>query len=186
MTPTFEKCDGYLADRTGTYEYRCRRYDAVIDILGSWSGLSDTLTIADLGAGWTDFGHRLTQRGFRGRYLPYDGAIDGKDLTYWEAPYTDIDWIVAIELLEHLRRPEELVERMMAKARVGVIITTPDSRHVDTLGMDSDHVIAIYPDMLTRWGFKWFDSQTLFPGTPYRTRGHEQTHGDTLLAWSLV
>ena len=98
MTPTFQKCDGYLEGRTGTYDYRCRRYDAVIDvIMASEWGLRDTDTVADLGAGWTEFGHRLSERGFRGRYIPYDGAIDGKDLTYWQPPFATLDWITISE-----------------------------------------------------------------------------------------
>lgn len=191
MTPTYEKCHGYLAEREGTYEYRCRRYDAVIDAMtwaeGKQLGHWDSMTIADLGAGWTEFGHRLTQRGFRGRYLPFDGAIDGHDILdmHWAVP-TDLDWIVAIELLEHLTWPGSLVEEMLAKARRGVIITTPDSRHVDTLGMDDDHVTALTPADLNAMGLKWVDSFTLFPGTQWRTKGFESTHGDTLVAWSLT
>lgn len=184
MTAVYEKCDGYLDGHTGTYKYRCRRYDAVIDVIEESSGLSPSLTIADLGAGWTEFGHRLTERGFRGRYLPYDGAIDGKDLTFWQPPLTPIDWIVAIELLGHLHHPERLTDIMMDKARRGVIITTPNSQVVDTLA-----VRELWPYNLREMGFRHINAKTLSPGSYYRHahyKGREDEFGDTLVAWTVL
>lgn len=184
MTPTFEKCDGYLEARTGTYEYRCKRYDAVINVIISHGGLDPSITVADLGAGWTEFGHRLTEKGFRGRYLPFDGAIDGKDLTFWQPPYAQIDWVVAIELLEHLQHPERLAELMFDKATKGVIITTPNSETVDTLRMDEDHVVALTQPLLEDMGFEYVDRHCLFPGNPYLY--DESKDDDTLVAYRLL
>lgn len=177
----FEKCSGYLDARTGTYEYRTKRYDAVIDVIEGILGLPPDLTVADLGAGWTEFGHRLTERGFRGRYLPYDGAIDGRDLQYWEPPLADIDVCVAIEFLEHLRKPERLVETMFERARL-TVVTTPDSTCVDTLGMDPDHIVALDKNQLYGMGFENVVSLTLFPGS-LRLPGKDPSCPDTLLAW---
>lgn len=181
MTETFDKCDGYLDARTGTYEYRCRRYDAVIDIIEKETGLNPDLTIADLGAGWTEFGHRLTERGFRGRYIPYDGAIDGVDLEHnWTPPMGGVDWCVAIELLEHFDRPHLLVKKMRDVARQGVIITTPDSMNVDTLGMDDDHRVELRDGDLRHMGFTHVEKRILFPGSPWGKEGYS----DTLVAWA--
>lgn len=179
MNDVYEKCNGYLDGRTGTYDYRCRRYDAVVDIIQDWTSFSERLTIADIAAGWTEFGHRLTERGFRGRYIPYDGAIDGKDLQYWVPPLTDIDVCVSIEFLEHIRHPERLVETMFDKAARLVVVTTPNSEVVDTLGMDDDHVTELRATDLYDLGFEHVTFQTLFPGSRYNPGGMP----DTLVAW---
>lgn len=179
MSAIFQKCDGYLDARTGTYEYRCHRYDAVIDKIHRKAGLTPDLTIADIAAGWTEFGHRLTERGFRGRYIPYDGAIDGKDLQYWVPPLTRLDVIVAIEFLEHIKHPERLVNTMFDKAEALVVVTTPNSEVVDTLAMDEDHVIALDKYDLRAMGFDGCTAHTLFPGSKWNPDGLP----DTLVAW---
>ena len=182
MNNVFEKCDGYLDGRTGTYDFRCRRYDAVIDKIHRWVGLTSDITIADIGAGWTEFGHRLTERGFRGRYIPYDGGIDGQDLQYWRPPLTRIDVIVAIEFLEHIKHPGHLVETMLFKAERLVVATTPNSDVVDTLAMDPDHVIALNEQTLKALGFTHVDKAPLFAGSEWNPDGRP----DTLIGWSLT
>lgn len=182
IEPVFEKCDGYLDGRTGTYEFRCRRYDAVIDVILRQVDLENSYTIADLAAGWTEFGHRFTERGFRGRYIPYDGAIDGKDLQHWVPPLAKLDVIVAIEFLEHLRHPGVLAEIMLQKAEKMVVVTTPNSAIVNTLKMDPDHVTALYEDDLYDMGFENVHSLPLFAGSEWNPRGDD----DTLIGWTLI
>lgn len=178
----FDKCDGYLDARTGTYEYRCKRYDAVVDNIHRHVGLEADMTIADIAAGWTEFGHRLTERGFRGRYIPYDGAIDGKDLQYWVPPLTQIDVCVAIEFLEHIKHPERLVQTMFDKAEKMVVITTPNSDVVDTLAMDEDHVTEIFATDLYDMGFDGVREHILFPGSKW----NPESKPDTLVAWKKL
>lgn len=139
--------EAYLAERTGTYAFRCRRYRAVHRALAR-HGLADGDIVYDVGAGMCEFGRFLfTQVGWSGRYVAVDGAIDGTDLDEW-TPRDDAHAFVAIEVLEHLRDPLcmlALLERRTTKVSV---ITTPNPETVDVLALDSTHVSPIAADDL--------------------------------------
>lgn len=146
-TPTIANCDNYMDERTGKYEYRAVRYRYAIAKMMLY-GLDDTMTIFDIGAGMTEFDYCLrTEFNWRGRYIPIDGGIDGTDLNHWTPP-REGHWFVALELLEHLRDPWGLVVKMKEKATKGVIVSTPNPKTTDVLGMDPTHVVEIHAHQL--------------------------------------
>lgn len=164
-----DKWTQYRDTRRGTFEFRARtRYKAVADRLFAM-GLNDHHTLIDVGAGSCQFGLYLRQQGWRGIYIPIDAVIDGTDLEAWE-PFP-ADFIVCIEVLEHLRHPEDLTWSVMKAARCGVVLTTPNTETVDVLGCDPTHVSVVPAWALEGLSFKverhsWF-------GVP----------ADSLLAW---
>jgi hypothetical protein len=161
------KWQQYNEERRGTYEFRSKtRYKAVADRLFAM-GLNDLHTLVDVGAGSCQFGLYLSERGWRGSYLPVDAVIDGADLETWTA--FPADFYVCIETLEHVKAWNRLLVDMELHARIGVVLTTPNSESVDVLGCDPTHVSVIYPWLLLDYGqerHSWFG-----------------THNDTLLAW---
>lgn len=141
-TPTIDNCDTYLSERTGKYEQRAIRYRHACRTMADL-GLDDSMTVMDVGAGWTEFDYTLrAEFGFKGRYIPVDGGIDGTDLNNW-TPQREVDWIVALEILEHVHEPYNLLQRMMAKATKGIVFSTPNPRTTDVFGMDETHVTEI-------------------------------------------
>lgn len=144
----------YLGERTGTLEYRFIRYSAVADELFA-RGMNDDSILADLGAGGCDFDFYLrTVRGWKGRYLPVDASIDGTDFEDGWCPRVRFDFVVAIELLEHVSRPDQLLADVLRKTDV-FVATTPNT---DKLGdefvrnQDRTHIRPIYQEDLRRWG----------------------------------
>lgn len=143
--PSVQSCDQYLDDRTGKYEFRAVRYRAAIDWMVK-NGLDDSMTVVDVGAGMTEFDYCLrVEYGWRGRYIPVDGGIDGTDLNLWTPP-RDAHFFVALEILEHLVNWEVLFHRMQGKATRGIVCSTPNPRTTDVIGMDPTHVVAITLD----------------------------------------
>jgi hypothetical protein len=141
-----------MDDRTGKYEYRAVRYRAAIEWMFA-NGLDDSMTIYDVGAGMTEFDYCLrAEFNWRGRYIPVDGGIDGTNLNEWYPP-RDAHFFVALELIEHLEGWESLVRRMKERAIVGVVMSTPDPRTTDVIGMDPTHVTEVWPADLDRHGF---------------------------------
>lgn len=152
-TPTIQNCDNYMDERTGKYEYRAVRYKRAIEEMYR-HGLDDSMTIFDVGAGMTEFDYCLRSTyGWRGRYIPVDGGIDGTDLNEWKPP-RDAHWFVALELLEHLTHWPTLMVNMQAAAKSGIVISTPNPRTTDVIGMDPTHVCEIKPEALDVFGFK--------------------------------
>lgn len=150
--PTINNCDQYMDDRTGKYEYRAVRYRAAIQWMLE-NGLDDSMTIYDVGAGMTEFDYCLrAEFNWRGRYIPVDGGIDGTNLNEWYPP-RDAHFFVALELVEHLEGWESLVRRMKERAIVGVVMSTPNPRTTDVIGMDPTHVTEVWPKDLDRHGF---------------------------------
>lgn len=131
-----QDCNTYLAQRRGTYAFRTRRYDAVIDELYGL-GVMDWDVVYDLGAGMCEFDRRLREHEFHLRYVPVDGCIDGTDLNEWTPPAADA--FVVIEVIEHLIAPGVLLERLKRQARKGIVLTTPNAAKVDVLAMDETH-----------------------------------------------
>lgn len=154
------RCDAYLAQRNGTYDFRETRYRAVSQLLDDPATFKINAhplcaedTIVDLGACMTEFDYHLrTTLDWRGRYVPVDGAIDGTDLEVWDPP-KQYDWIVGIEILEHMHDPRRLAMAMQHAATKGVIVTTPNPAVVDVLNIDIDHRTPITVGMLLTWGF---------------------------------
>jgi hypothetical protein len=145
-------CDAYLGARTGKYEWRRVRYLATLKALHGL-GLDDGSTVVDVGAGWTELDACLrVDGGWRGRYIPVDGCIDGTDLEQWEPP-REAEFFVALELLEHLDRPVRLVQAMQQHARRGIVVSTPNPYTTDVLGMDPTHRTPIFPATLEELGF---------------------------------
>ena len=153
MVDRREAALAYLDERTGTLEYRFLRYAAVADELFA-QGMDDRSLLVDLGAGTCDFDFYLrTVRGWKGRYVPVDASIDGTDLADW-TPMVRYDFVVAIEVLEHLTCPELLLDRLLPWAGC-LVATTPNT---DELGdtfvreIDRTHACPIYQHDLENWG----------------------------------
>lgn len=140
--PTIANCDNYMDERTGKYEYRAVRYRHAIAAMYA-AGLDDSMTIFDVGAGMTEFDFCLrAEYGWRGRYIPIDGGVDGTDIDFWTPPRS-AHWFVALELLEHLKQPFVCLDTWKRHATVGVVVSTPNPRTTDVLGMDPTHVCEI-------------------------------------------
>lgn len=151
MTAFINECDGYLGERSGKYEWRSVRYRAAGDFM--FPSLKHSDTLYDIGAGMTEFDYCLrVDFDWRGRYIPIDGGIDGTDLTTWYPPRR-ADWFVGLEIIEHLFEWQSLVEDMQENADKGVVISTPNPRTTDVLGMDRTHVSVITPGELEVLGF---------------------------------
>lgn len=147
------ECERYLAARTGRYQWRRTRYQQAARRLLA-GGLSDTDTLVDVGAGWTELDYYLRRElNWRGRYIPIDGAIDGTDLNHWTPP-RPAAWYVALELIEHLHDPARLVRAMARAATKGVVISTPNADRVDVCAMDPTHVAPVTPSLLCNWGLR--------------------------------
>lgn len=160
--PTIANCDNYMDERTGKYEYRAVRYRHAIDLMYS-EGLNDSMTIFDVGAGMTEFDYTLrAEYGWRGRYIPIDGGIDGTDLNQWTPP-REAHWFVALELVEHLNNWRGLVEKMLSNASQGVVLSTPNPRTTDVIGMDPTHVVEVHPWELEAYGFR-VSEETFYGG----------------------
>lgn len=161
-TPTIQNCDNYMDERTGKYEYRAVRYRHAIKAMYEL-GLDDTMTIFDVGAGMTEFDYTLrAEFNWRGRYIPIDGGIDGTDLNDWIPP-REGHWFVALELVEHLWNWESLVLNMQDKATKGVVLSTPNPRTTDVIGMDPTHVVEVWPGMLRTHNFR-VSEETFYGG----------------------
>lgn len=152
MTDFAVACDEYLNERTGRYEYRQVRYLAACHALFE-GGITDNDTLLDLGAGWTEFDFCIrTQLSWRGRYIPIDGAIDNTDIERWNPP-RDYEWVVALEILEHLHNPGATMSKLQRATTRGIVVSVPNPDTTDVLGMDRTHVSIITRKFLEAWGF---------------------------------
>lgn len=153
MTNHLTACDDYLASRTGKYEWRSVRYEAASAAILLSEQLTDDSTIYDIGAGWTEFDyHMRTRLNWKGRYIPIDGGIDGTDLNYWY-PRRDVEFTVALEILEHLEDPGALVELLQWRTKHRMVVSVPNPRTVDVLAIDPTHITVVTREMLESWGF---------------------------------
>lgn len=165
-------CDDYLASRTGCYAYRMIRYEAAADLMFD-RGLSDTDTVLDVGAGWTEFGRYLREEGWAGRYWPVDGW-QGIDLEEWRLE-REVTWSVALEVIEHITQSmaSDLIASLKTWSSRGVIVSTPNPLTTDVLGMDATHKWGVDPLWLLGRGFSV--EARAFYGNPQ----------DSLFAWRL-
>lgn len=154
----------YLNARTGCYEWRCHRYDAAIDAMINL-GLIDVMPlIVDVGAGRQEFRARLVQRNISAAYIAHDAAIDGIDFDDPSYEVGNCDFVVCLEVLEHLINPRSLMDRMITAADKAVIVSTPNPATTDVLGMDTTHQTPITRSMLERKGF--YVQERSFYGQP--------------------
>lgn len=177
MTDTKTFWEDYLNARRGTYEFRCQRYEAVGEVMEVEGPFRDGClnrwdSLCDVGAGRCEFRRYMREQGWCGQYRAVDGSIDGTDLNAWE-PRLRYDWFVAIEVLEHLDDPYTLMQKLVAKARKGVVITTPNAETVDVLDIDPTHVTPLYPH----------DFKVL--GWQHEIRSFFCKENDSILAWRL-
>lgn len=160
--PTIHSCDSYLGERTGTYEQRAIRYRAAADWMTA-SGLTHDMTIVDVGAGMTELDYCLrAEYRWRGRYIPVDGGIDGVDLNDWTPP-REAHFFVALEIIEHLFNWRELIQRVQERALNGVVMSTPNPRTTDVIGMDPTHMVEVHPADLEAYGFQ-VSEETFYGG----------------------
>ncbi|MFF0250131.1 class I SAM-dependent methyltransferase [Streptosporangium sandarakinum] len=147
-----QRCEEYIHRPRTPYLARKARYDAACHLLFK-ARISNDDILADVGAGMAELDVCLrVDYGWRGRYVPVDGWLDGTDLETWTPPRS-FDWFACLEVLEHLRDPERLVTAMQARATRGLVITTPNPEVWDVLSMDPTHITPISRDMLHDWGF---------------------------------
>ena len=167
-------CNDYLSKRVGTYEFRCRRYDAVIDKLRILK-VAEWDVLYDLGAGMAEFDRCLHENDLHLRYIPVDGCIDGTDLNDWVWESTPkpggADFFTMIEVIEHLNDPWDFLSMLKDYTSKGIVLTTPNAARVDVLAMDETHQHAIYDYQLEEAGFIVEKAQ-LF-----------NDYEDTLIAW---
>lgn len=150
---TIAEHDEYLDERTGCYAYRAVRYSAAGTAL-HLAGLDHDHTVYDIGAGMTELDYHLrVALSWRGRYVPVDGSIDGTDLETWEPP-RDVDYTVALELLEHLDDPGRLIAQLQAHTKRRIVVSVPNPRTVDVLGIDRTHRTVVTREFLESYGFK--------------------------------
>jgi len=143
--------ESYLRSRVGKYEWRAIRYRAAIDFM-RWAGLNSECLVFDIGAGWTEFDFCLRNEFFfRGRYVPVDAGIDGVDIDEWVPP-RPADFFVALEILEHLDRPDRLLREMVAHAKIGVVVSVPNPETVDVLRIDQTHRTIVTREILSASG----------------------------------
>lgn len=165
----YDRCNTYLDQRIGTYEFRKIRYTSVVQKM-SRMGLRDDHLVVDVGAGRCELNHLLHELYFRVRYLPVDGSLDGTDLETWQPPLR-ADFFAAIEILEHIHHPQRLMRELMLHANKGIVATTPNPLTTDVMGMDHTHVTPLYPAHFAALGWKT------------EIRSHFGQPDDSILAW---
>lgn len=134
-------------------------------------GLDDRCTVMDVGSGWGEFGARMHTGtecrcpgeddptcpgewpGVRARYIPVDAGNDGTDLETWTPP-RGVDYMVALEVVEHVKDPARLIGSMKLAARRAVIVSTPNPATTDVLGMDRTHKSVVGRSRLESHGFR--------------------------------
>jgi 2-polyprenyl-3-methyl-5-hydroxy-6-metoxy-1,4-benzoquinol methylase len=149
---TLITCQNYIQSRKSCYEFRSIRYEAVFEML-NYFGLNNNHTVIDVGAGDGEFGKYLYNSGFRGNYIPVDGMIDGTDLNKW-IPTRRTDFFVAIEVIEHLENPIEMLRKLKQCADNAVVVTTPNPVVVNVKAMDKTHISEIRPEDFYKTGYK--------------------------------
>ena len=145
-------CNDYIATRKGNYAQRSVRYIKALRTMQLY-GLNNDDTVCDVGAGATEFDICLRISGlWMGRYWPVDGGLDGVDLEEWKSPQK-AEWFVALEVLEHMKYPWTLLRELMYNATRGVILSTPNPRTTDVMGMDDTHKSVLDSEYLLALGF---------------------------------
>lgn len=148
------------------YLYRVAKLQPVVDRLFA-EGLADGDVLMDVGAGTCALGQYLRERGWRGLYVPVDAAVDGVDLAAWTPP-AKVDWVVCLEVVEHLQAPLCFIDALGSAARKGLIVSTPNPAVVNVAALDSTHVSEVSVEEFAALGME------------YRV----VWGGETILAWA--
>jgi 2-polyprenyl-3-methyl-5-hydroxy-6-metoxy-1,4-benzoquinol methylase len=165
---TLESCRNYIASRHSGYEFRSIRYEAVLESL-RLLGFTDGDSIADVGGADGEFGRYLEEQGIRTSYTVVDGMVDGTDLKKW-IPKDIYDFMVSIEVIEHLEHPRQFLKTLDESSKKGVVLTTPNPHVTDVKAMDATHISEVYPADFYSEGYKVYPQILFFE------------NGDSLLA----
>lgn len=165
---TLQTCQAYIGARHSGYEFRSIRYEAVLDSL-RLLGLQDGDTIADVGGADGEFGRYLQGQGVNVSYEVIDGMIDGTDLNKW-VPNKTYDFMVSIEVIEHLQSPRNFLQVLGSNSNKGVVLTTPNPHVTDVKAMDATHISEVYPKDFYSEGYRVYPAILFFE------------NGDSLLA----
>lgn len=79
--------------------------------------------------------------------------------------------MIGLEIIEHLEAPGPFIAKLKHNAAKGVVLSTPNPRTTDVLGMDHTHQSIIYADALESRGFT------------VEERSFYGQENDSLLAW---
>lgn len=164
---TLESCRNYIQDRESSYAFRSIRYEAVLDTL-LLLGLSDGDSIIDVGGADGDFGRYLKEQGIKVRYEVVDGMKDGTNLNNW-VPTKTADFMVSIEVIEHLESPSDFLQTLDAHSIKGVVVTTPNPMVVNVFEMDKTHISEVFPRHFYAEGYNVYPAILFFE------------HGDSLI-----
>jgi hypothetical protein len=156
-----ETCREYIGSRYSTYEFRSIRYEAVLDAL-RLLGFRNRHSILDVGGADGEFGRYLREQGHTGHYNVIDGMRDGTDLNKWEPHFPSDDFVVSIEVVEHLKNPVEFLRKLDDAAENGVVVTTPNPHVVDVKAMDATHISPTYPKDFYATGYKVYPAILFF------------------------
>jgi hypothetical protein len=156
---TLASCQDYIGSRYSTYDFRSIRYEAVLESL-RLLGLKNGDTLVDVGGADGEFGKYLSKQQLDIKYLVVDGMIDGTDLNKWE-PTQEFDFVVSIEVIEHLKQPRKFLATLDGVAKKGVVLTTPNPHVTDVKAMDATHISEVYPVDFYAQGYRVYP-QTLF------------------------
>lgn len=170
----------YLAETPtyGTYFDRRQEYAKVYERLLAM-GLQDGDLIVDVGAGPCDFDRYLRQDArWNGRYWPIDGAVQGVDFERVAPagylPTGSVDWIVAIETIEHVPAAMMIVPHLLGRASSGVVVSTPNGEILDVASLDPTHVDSYDTARLVALGLE-VEGVTFSP---------DRAQPDTLIGWT--
>lgn len=169
----------YLRDTPtyGTYDDRRQEYREVHKQLQAL-GLQDGDLIVDVGAGTCDFDRYLrTEALWSGLYWPIDGAVQGVNFMHLNPreylPEGMVDWVVAIETIEHVPAEQKLLSRLIQCAGKGLVVTTPNGGIMDVSSLDPTHVDSYTVTDLIGHGLE-VEGVTFSPDRP---------QPDTLIGW---
>jgi hypothetical protein len=165
---TLESCQAYIGGRYSTYEFRSIRYEAVLESL-RLLGLKEGDSITDVGGADGEFGKYLSEHFPNIHYKVVDGMIDGTDLNKWE-PAEAADFMVSIEVIEHLKTPRNFLRTLNEFSKKGVVLTTPNPHVTDVKAMDATHISEVFPVDFYAEGYKVYPAILFFE------------NGDSLLA----
>lgn len=70
--------------------------------------------------------------------MPLDAGLMHLDLETW-SPEREVEHVVALEIIEHLRDPERLVRALQGRCTKAMVISVPNPETTDVFAMDETH-----------------------------------------------